>query len=144
MEELTKQMKVVLANVFTFYLESHYFHWNVVGFNFPQLHEFFGNLYESVHASVDDIAEHIRALDEYAPGTLGRFKELTEITEEVKILTDKEMVAKLLIDNDKVIKSFNLAFKLAIKADAQGLANFLSERIDAHQKHQWMLRSILK
>ena len=136
MEQLTQQMKIVLANVFTFYLEAQ--------FNFPQLHEFFGNLYEAVHASVDDIAEHIRALDEYAPGTLGRFKELTEIREEIKLLSDKEMIAKLLIDNDKVIKSLDLAFKFATEADTQGLANFLSERIDAHHKHQWMLKSILK
>ena len=143
MEELIQQMKVVLANMFAFYLEAHYFHWNVTGPDFPQLHDFFGNLYESVHDSVDDIAEHIRALNEYSPGTLERFKELTEIQEETTILKDRQMVAKLLIDNKKVIDSLNSAFKLAIKADAQGLANYLSERVDAHMKHQWMLRSII-
>ena len=72
MEELINKMKVVLASSFAFYLKAHNFHWNVEGVNFPQYHEFFGNLYEEVHSAIDKIAEEIRALDAYAPGSLKR------------------------------------------------------------------------
>ena len=79
MEELVGQMKGLLASTFALYLKAHYFHWNVEGPDFAQYHEFFGNFYESVYGNVDKIAEEIRALDAYAPGSLGRFQELTGI-----------------------------------------------------------------
>jgi len=62
MDELIDQMKVVLADTFAMYLKAHMFHWNVTGPNFPQLHEFFGDLYEELHGAVDPIAEQIRTL----------------------------------------------------------------------------------
>lgn len=144
MAELSQSLKIVLADMFHFYLKCHNFHWNVTGPNFPQLHTFFGNLYESIFDSLDNIAEHIRAIDEYAPGTFSRFKELTNIKESTTIPKDMDMVKILMDDNVIVINSLMIAFDSAMSEKEEGLANFLSERIDAHKKHQWMLRSILK
>ena len=81
METLQEIMKKVLADTFALYLKAHNYHWNVEGINFPQYHEFFGNLYEELHGAVDPIAEEIRSLDTYAPGSFTRFMELTEIEE---------------------------------------------------------------
>ena len=144
METLIELMKKTLADTFTMYLKAHNFHWNVEGINFVQFHDFFGKLYEELHSSVDEIAEEIRALNSYAPGSLTRFKELTEIEEETNIPTSTEMVRKLLTDNEKIINTLNLTFKLADQFDKQGLADFIAGRIDTHEKHGWMLRSILK
>lgn len=144
MEKLIEDMKVVLATMFAFYLKSHYFHWNVIGKDFVQLHQFFGNLYESVFDSIDDIAEHIRALGEFAPGSFKRFQELSQIQDELAIPNDEDMISKLLKDNQKVIDVLNVAFKSAMAQNKQGLANYLSERIDTHEKHGWMLSSIIR
>lgn len=144
MAELSQNLKIVLADMFHFYLKSHNFHWNVTGPNFPQLHSFFGDLYESVFNSLDDIAEHIRAIEEYAPGTFSRFKELTNIKENTTIPKDMDMVKILVSDNEVVMKSLMTAFESAMQEKEEGLANFLSERLDAHKKHQWMLKSIIK
>jgi starvation-inducible DNA-binding protein len=46
MDELQTALKKVLANTFVMYFKTHTYHWNVEGMFFPQLHEFFGNLYE--------------------------------------------------------------------------------------------------
>ena len=48
MEQLIENMKVVLASVFSLYLKTHYFHWNVEGPNFPQYHSFLNDLYEEI------------------------------------------------------------------------------------------------
>ena len=74
---LIDSMKVLHATNFAFYLKMHFFHWNVTGPFFPQYHEFFGDLYAEIHGAVDDIAEHIRSIEGYAPGSLQRFKELS-------------------------------------------------------------------
>ena len=137
-------MKKVLADTFALYLKAHNYHWNVEGMNFPQYHEFFGNLYEELHGAVDPIAEEIRALDTYAPGSMSRFLELTEIEDELAVPAGIEMARRLMTDNERVIATLNIAFKLADTMDKQGLADFIAGRIDIHNKHQWMLRSITK
>jgi starvation-inducible DNA-binding protein len=144
METLQEMMKKVLADTFALYLKAHNYHWNVEGQNFPQYHEFFGNLYEELHDAVDPIAEQVRALDAYAPGSFTRFMELTDIEDEVTVPAGVEMARRMMTDNEKVIGTLNIAFKLAEQLDKQGLADFLAGRIDIHNKHQWMLRSITK
>lgn len=144
METLVEMMRKVLADTFALYLKAHNYHWNVEGPNFPQYHEFFGNLYEELHDAVDPIAEEIRALDAYAPGSFSRFMELTDIQDELNVPMAREMAAKLLTDNMIVLSTLNMAFKLATQFDKQGLADFLAGRIDVHNKHAWMLRSIIK
>jgi len=144
METLVEMMKKVLADTFAMYLKSHNYHWNVEGSNFPQYHEFFGNLYEELHGAVDPIAEQIRALDAYAPGSFSRFMELTDIQDELNVPLGTEMARKLLNDNEIVMSTLNMALKLAEQFDKQGLMDFLAGRIDTHSKHAWMLRSISK
>lgn len=144
METLKELMKKVLADTFAMYLKSHNFHWNVEGVNFPQYHDFFGKLYIELHQAVDVTAEQIRSLDSYVPGSFSRFLELTDIEDELSVLTGVEMAKKLELDNQVVLASLNMALKLSEKFDKQGLMNFLADRIDVHNKHAWMLRSISK
>jgi starvation-inducible DNA-binding protein len=144
MNELIESMKVVLATTFSFYLKSQYFHWNVEGPNFPQYHKFFGDIYEEVHDSIDDIAEHIRALDAYSPGSLDRFKELSVIKDETSIPSCMDMCKRLYDDNKKVMIVLTKAYELAEKQKELGLANYIQDRIDIHKKHQWMLKSSIK
>jgi starvation-inducible DNA-binding protein len=144
METLTEMMKKVLPDTFAMYLKSHNYHWNVEGSNFPQYHDFFGNLYHELHDAVDPIAEQIRALDSYAPGSFGRFMELTDIQDEMNVPLGTDMARKLMTDNQLVLNTLNMTFKLAEQFDQQGLMDFLAGRIDTHNKHAWMLRSITK
>lgn len=144
METLQELMKKVLADTFAMYLKAHNFHWNVEGSNFVQYHGFFGDLYEELHGAVDPIAEHIRALDAYAPGSLTRFLELTDIECETNVPMAGEMMRKLAADNEIVLATLNMAFKLANNFQQDGLANFLADRIDTHKKHAWMLKSLTK
>ena len=141
---LSDNLKVLLASVNSLSIKAQNFHWNVEGDNFPQYHEFFGNFYEEVYSSVDRIAEYIRTLDSYAPGSLSRYAELTIIEDQTKIPRPNLMFAELLSDNEKMIDLLNACFSSAEEENKQGIANFIAERLDAHEKHGWMLRSILK
>jgi len=105
---------------------------------------FFGKLYEEVLDSIDSIAEHIRALDDYAPGSFKRFNELSLISDTEIIPSDENMVKLLLVDNEKIINQLNKTFDLADQNNEQGLADFISSRLDSHKKHAWMLRSIIR
>lgn len=141
---LIDQLKHVHANAFTYYLKAHFYHWNIEGANFPQYHEFLQNLYQEVFESVDTIAELIRTLDSYAPGTLGRLKELTSIQESDDIPDAMTMMSNLQSENNIMRASLMTAYNTANDTGEIGIANFLQDRIQAHEKHGWMLRSILK
>jgi len=144
MEQLIQEMKVTLASVFSFYLKAHGFHWNVEGPNFPQYHEFLGNIWEETFGSVDGIAEHLRTLGAYAPASFLRYKELSIVSDEANVPEPISMISKLRNDNQAIIEQLTKTQALAEQAKKMGLANYLQDRIDAHEKHGWMLRSITK
>ncbi len=143
MEKLVDNMKIVLADTFAFYLKAHNFHWNVEGSNFPQYHEFLGNLYQELHGAVDPIAEHIRALNAYAPGSLTRFRELSSISDSMTPPTVSVMFDQLRNDNEIVLLSLKRAYSSAEEMMEIGLSNFIQDRYDIHKKHAWMLKSIV-
>ena len=142
--DLIELLKRAQANTFAMYLKTHNFHWNVEGMLFAQFHEFFNDLYTELWEAVDTIAELIRAQDAYAPGSLGRFAELSSVQDENAVPSARDMVMKLVADNDIVRASLYDAYNAANAANEQGIANALQDRITAHDKHGWMLRSFLK
>lgn len=144
MDDLRKQMKQTLATVFSFYLKTHYFHWNVEGPAFYEYHKMFDKISSDVYGSIDPLAEHIRTLSTYAPGSLTRFLELTEIQDELDIPTSTDMLQILHDDNAIVIASLAKSLDLANKDNMQGLVNFLADRLDKHNKWAWFLRASKK
>ena len=144
MEEITNPLKVAFADTYAFYVKAQNYHWNVEGPLFPMYHEFFGNIYEEVGGAIDRFAEEIRAAGAYAPGAFSRFAELTNIQDELLVLSPLQMVATLYTDNMKVYASLKMARDIADEYEQNGLVNFLEERLDAHKKHDWMLRVTMK
>ena len=141
---LADSLKILLATEYAFVIKAQQFHWNVEGSDFVQLHEFFGNVYEDVYGAIDPTAEYIRTLDEYTPGSFERYMELSIISGQTKIPRARLMIEELLANNGQMIELLNQCFAAAEQENQQGIANFIAERIDAHQKHAWMLRSFLK
>jgi starvation-inducible DNA-binding protein len=142
-EELIKAMKIAFATEFSFYLKAHFYHWNVEDVNFQEYHALFGGIYEEVYGSIDPFAENIRKLGSYTPGSYTRFSMLSQIDDELTVQPALDMVGELLEDGEKTIKVLEMVYDLSEEARQFGISNFLAERIDAHQKHNWMLRATL-
>ena len=141
---LADQLKITQADAFVLYLKAHFYHWNIEGPNFPQYHDFLQNFYQEVFASVDSIAELIRTLDVYAPGTLSRLQSLTNIEESEVIPDAMTMVKNILAQNNVMLETLKKGYNMAEEEKQFGISNFLQDRIQAHEKHGWMLRSITK
>jgi starvation-inducible DNA-binding protein len=144
MEQLSISLKIALANTFIMYFKAQSHHWNVVGMNFSQLHDFFGDLYNDLFGAVDAIAEELRALDSDAPRSLSELYQYKTANEGNVSITAEQMLQDLSITNDAVIESLNKSMELAEAANEQGLMDFIAGRIDTHKKHGWMIRSHLK
>jgi starvation-inducible DNA-binding protein len=144
MELLIQQLKVILGTNFVLYLKAHNYHWNIEGANFPQYHSFLDSFYNSVWLQTDTIAEHIRALDAYVPGSLIRFIELSAIEDATTVPDAHTMFITLKNDNDRFVIQLRAGIVVAEQAGEPAVSNFLQDLLDTHQKHAWMLRSIIK
>lgn len=142
-EDLIQKSKVILADTFVFYMKAHSYHWNIIGPDFPQLHEFFGKLYDELHEAIDLLAEEIRTLDSFAPGSLARIIELTTIKEDDKIPTPPNMIKNLYEANDKLVSSIKEGYNIAEYLEEYAYSNILQDRLSAHAKHKWMLKSLM-
>jgi starvation-inducible DNA-binding protein len=144
MDELAKALKIAFSTEFSFYLKSHFYHWNVEGPDFDQYHGLFSKIYEEVYGSIDAFAENIRKLGSYTPGSYTRLSMLSQIEDELTVPQALDMINDLLGDSEKCIKIFKMVYDLAEREGEHGLSNFLAERMDSHKKHSWMLSATLK
>ena len=141
---LTDLLKTLLGTQFAHYAKAHAFHWNVECADFYQYHKFFQKIYEDAYEAIDPIAEYIRSLDEYAPGSLERFLELSIIPGQTKVPRARLMIEELLADNEAMVGLLNNCFAAATKENKQDIANFIAERLSQTNKFAWQLRSTLK
>ena len=141
---LSDNLKVLLASTQAFAIKSQNFHWNIEGSNFPQYHEFYDTLYNDVSDTIDKIAEYIRTMGHYTPGSLQRYAELTIIEDQTKIPRAELMFNETLIDTVKMIQLVVTMFDEATNERQQGIANYMAELQDLYGKKAWFIRSILK
>lgn len=138
---VAQQLKNLLADSYTLYLQTHNFHWNVTGPMFSQLHLMFEQHYLELAIAVDDIAERIRSLDVAAPGTYTAFVELSSIAEVDGVPTAEQMVGLLTKAHEQVVKTCRKALAVAQQANDESSAALISDRMRVHEKTAWMLRA---
>jgi starvation-inducible DNA-binding protein len=143
--DLVAALRRTLADAVTFYLRAHGYHWNVVGSDFAEYHALFEAIYVDTLESIDPLGEIIRKLDGIAPFRLPELMALRSIGDDSLVAPlPAAMSADLLAANEMMLDTLRNAFAIATgTADEQGVANFLAERIDQHQKWSWQLRSSL-
>ena len=142
--EISSGLGRLLADSYTLYLKTHNFHWNVSGPMFQTLHTLFETQYTELSTAVDLVAERIRALDEYAPGSYAEFARLTCIQEAKGVPSAKEMIAQLLEGHEAVARTARSIFPSAEKGGDEATLDLLTQRIQLHEKTAWMLRSLLR
>ena len=141
---LSDTLKQFLASTFAYYLKAHYFHWNVEGPDFVQLHELFSNIYEDAFSAIDPAAEYIRTEEEYAPGSFERFQELSLIQGQTKVPRARLMIEELLADTQTMKDLSKNLFDQATEVGREDVATFAAERQSQHGKYAWQLKSLLK
>ena len=143
-ETIAKQLSKLLADTYSLYLKTHSFHWNVTGPHFNSLHTMFETQYNELWLAADEVAERIRTLDVFAPGSYSQFGKLTAIKEESGVPDWKEMVEQLVTGHEIAATTSRAAIKVADEAGDESTADMLTGRLKAHEKTAWMLRSRLK
>ena len=142
-EQIVQGLSQLLADTYSIYLKTHNFHWNVSGPMFVTLHTLFEQQYTELALAIDIIAERIRALGAFAPGSFKAFQDLTSIPDMEDIPDALTMIALLVEDNETIIKTARSIIPLADKAYDTPTADLATARILVHEKTAWMLTSLL-
>ncbi|HEY9652905.1 MAG TPA: Dps family protein [Coleofasciculaceae cyanobacterium] len=142
-QEIAQGLSRVLADTYSLYLKTHYFHWNVTGPQFNSLHLMFETQYTELATAVDEIAERIRSLGVFAPGSYSAFSELSSIPETRDVPNADDMVRLLVEANEAVAKTIRSVFPAAEKGSDESTLDLLTGRLRVHEKTAWMLRSII-
>ncbi|ROH87954.1 DNA starvation/stationary phase protection protein [Pseudomethylobacillus aquaticus] len=143
-KKIAEGLSHLLADTYTLYLKTHYFHWNVTGPMFNTLHLMFEAQYTELALAVDLVAERIRSLDFYAPGTYRDFVKLASIKESESVPKAEDMIRELVAGHKAVVRTARSVFPAAEKAADEATADLLTQRLQLHEKTAWMLRSLLE
>ena len=142
--DIAEGLSRVLADTYTLYLKTHQYHWNVTGPQFRALHLMFEEQYQELWAATDEIAERIRALGEFAPGTYAEFSKLSSIQEDNSVPNADQMVKNLVKGHETVVKTASDLFSSASEASDEVTADLMVQRMQASEKTAWMLRSMVE
>ncbi len=134
----------LLADSYTLYLKTHNYHWNVTGPMFTTLHTLFETQYTELALAVDEIAERIRSVGAFAPGSYTAFTKLSTVQEETGRPEAKEMIRALVSDQEAVAEAARGVIVAAEAIRDQASADLATRRLDVHEKNAWMLRSHLE
>lgn len=142
----TKQnLRKVLADTYMLYLKTQNFHWNVEGRDFFYLHKAFQEQYEELTEAIDELAERLRALGEYAPGGMEVYSTLSTIADApTPPPIAYDMLVLLAADHTAIIETIQKAIDVADDEGDSGTEDMLVARLQAHQKMLWMLKASLK
>ena len=136
-------LSVLLADTYTLYLKTHNYHWNVTGPMFQTLHTLFETQYNELALAVDEIAERIRALGEFAPGSYKEYAKLTNLKEADGIPSAEEMIKDLVKGQEAIAKTARSIVPVADGAADEVTLDLLTQRMTVHEKNAWMLRSLV-
>jgi len=139
-------LSTILADEFVLYTKTKKAHWNVEGADFYNKHLFFEQQYTQLDDIVDTVAERIRMLGHYAPGTLREYLELTHLSEQSRSKNDSlSYIKELLADHESIMihlrENIN---KYAATLKDMGTSDYITGLMETHEKMAWMLRSHLK
>jgi len=144
MQKITNILNDNLADEYVLLTKTKNYHWNVEDPRFNDLHKFFEEQYELLATAVDEIAERVRAVGGKSRATLKEFISSSQIKEDVGSFPDADtMLGNLLSDHEVIIKTLRKNINECQDLNDEGTANFLTDKMEEHEKMAWMLRSFI-
>ena len=144
MNDLIQSLRTTLATNFALFLKTQMFHWNVEGPNFSDYHAFWAGIYGDLYEQNDVLAEFIRQAGEYAPGSLSVYSQASQVKDEEAYPSANGMFLQFMVDNATMIRLYEELYHVAEANHEHQISNYAADRLAAHKKNAWMVRSLLK
>nr|WP_300394997.1 Dps family protein [Henriciella sp.] len=136
-------LRKVLGETYALYFKTHGYHWNVTGPRFKALHELFMEQYTELWQALDELAERIRALGEYAPASSDEIASYATIKPDNGVPDAEDMINNLVRGHETIAQVARDGVNTAEDGDDAVTADLLTQRAAAAEKAAWMLRASL-
>ncbi len=138
--EIADALSAMLASTYSLYVKSLFYHWNVTGAQFHGLHALFEEHYQNLHEAGDEIAERIRSLGYFTPGSLQAFASLSVVKDDEHLPGNADgMLENLQAAHELCAGEARSVMKIAAQADDEVTADMMIERMAFHDQAIWML-----
>lgn len=142
-EASANALRRLLGETYALYIKTHGYHWNVTGPRFQSLHNMFMTQYTELWTALDEIAERIRALGHFAPGSSSEMMSEASIGTDNGVPDADAMIANLARGHEAVARAARDGIEAATEAGDDVTADLMTQRATIADKTAWMLRSSL-
>src|SRR5215469_2505788 len=136
-EEITSNLRRLLADVFTLYVKTKNFHWHMSGRHFRDYHLLLDEQAEQIFAMTDDLAERARKIGGatiHSIGDIARHQRLKDNDEELV-----SPVAMLCDDNQQLTGLLRAAHEICDRYHDVATASMIEVWIDQSERRTWFL-----
>ena len=138
-----EKLNLYLSNLAVLNVKLHNLHWNVVGKNFVQLHEFTESQYDDVFEKFDDVAELIKINGHKPLASLSSYLKNSSIKElESKDFSDNELIDIVEADLKEQLELVKNIREIADKEDDFTTVAMMEEHANSYKKTLWFIIQI--
>jgi starvation-inducible DNA-binding protein len=142
-EEITSNLRRLLADVFALYVKTKNFHWHMSGRHFRDYHLLLDEQATEIFAITDTIAERARKIG----GTT--IRSISDIAKNQRLkdnnkegVTPQEMISELCDDNQQLTRSLRATHEVCDRYNDVATASLIEVWIDESERRTWFLAEI--
>ena len=144
-EEISSNLRRLLADVFALYLKTKNFHWHISGRHFRDYHLLLDEQATQIFAITDTIAERARKIG----GTT--IRSISDIARNQRLkdnnkegVSPQEMIGELCEDNQQLTRSLRATHEICDRHNDVATASLIEVWIDESERRTWFLAEILQ
>jgi starvation-inducible DNA-binding protein len=142
-EEISSNLRRLLADVFALYIKTKNFHWHISGRHFRDYHLLLDEQATQIFAITDTIAERARKIGGTtirSIGDIAKNQRLKDNNQEA--VSPRDMLAELCNDNQQLTRSLRAAHEVCDRHNDVATASLIEVWIDESEKRTWFLAEI--
>ncbi len=144
-EEISDNLRRLLADVFALYLKTKNFHWHMSGRHFRDYHLLLDEQAAQIFAMTDDIAERARKIGGDS------LRSISDISKHQRLKDDnresvppEDMLTELCTDNRELTRFLRMTHKICEEYNDVATASLIESWIDETERRTWFLSETLR
>ena len=144
-EEITSNLRRLLADVFALYVKTKNFHWHISGRHFSDYHLLLDEQATQIFAMTDTIAERARKIGGTTIHSISDIAKNQRLKDNNKEgVSPQEMLNELCEDNQQLTRSLRATHEVCDRHNDVATASLIEVWIDESEKRTWFLAEIIQ
>ena len=144
-EEITAELRPLLADVFALYLKTKNFHWHMSGSHFREYHLLLDEQADQIFAITDTIAERARKIGGTTLHSIGEISKYQRLIDNNELnVSPLGMLEELHRDNQQLTAFLRSAHETCAKYEDVATTSLIEVWIDESERRTWFLSETIR